>query len=961
MIHVLHVDDDPTILEISKQILIDMGNFEIDHACCVNEAFKKLSTEQYDVVISDYEMPKKDGLQFLKELRDGKNDIPFILFTGKGREEIVIQALNLGADHYVNKQGSPEAVYRELAHLVSSAIEKSRAKLRIENDSLALHNVHDAIVSADANFTIIGWNKAAEESYGFSFLEVIQQNIEDVFKKIQISPPLEEIIGKLKTTGQFQGEVFYKNKNGQKRNAELKISSIVSKNGKFLGTVSVCSDITERKKSKELLAESDTKYLRLFNTSEVGMFRTKLHSSEILDINMKLLQILGYTREEMQCKPATFYYADNAQRQEIVKILQTKGQVVDFEIELVTKQGLIKTCSLSSKLYPEQQTIEGSIIDVTERKKAERALAESEEKYKKLFENAPDAIVTTDMTGRITSANKAIFQFGFSEKDLVEKSLLALVPSEYTQKMLKGLKNMAAGNSYQNEIEIITPIGKRSIEYNSTPTWLDGKVVGYQTIIRDITQRKKIEHALIESEKNYRNLIDAMNDAVWVIDYEGHFVDFNDAFVRSLGYSKEQLLSLGIESIDNSKNHEISKMILAQLIQNGHHVFETMYTTKDGQKIPVEISSSLTTYNGKQAVLNIARNITERKKAEQVLKQSEERFYKVFNDSPVAMMISRISDGVMVDVNEACLKMLGNSREEVIGSKTTDLRIIINDASRKEIWAFLQKDGMVRDKELTVTTKTGKSIRGIVSVDKITVNNQAYVIITFVDITALKMVEEKLKEDQTKLEIFNEKLQVVGGLTRHDVKNKHSVIKANSYLLKKQIGNHPELLKNLEGIDLAVNQSEAIFEFSRLYEKIGVEKPSCIDVAESFQQATKLHPEASKISILNDCVGLRVLADSMLRQLFYNLIDNSLRHGKKATQIKLSYTQSEEETSLFFEDNGVGVPNENKDKIFSEGFTTGGSGLGLKLVKKMIEAYGWCIKENGVPDEGARFEITIPK
>ena len=100
---------------------MDMGNFEIDHACCVDEALKKISNGNYDVVISDYEMPQKDGLQFLKELRAQTNEIPFILFTGKGREEVAIKALNLGADAYINKQGDPETVYAELSHYSSKS------------------------------------------------------------------------------------------------------------------------------------------------------------------------------------------------------------------------------------------------------------------------------------------------------------------------------------------------------------------------------------------------------------------------------------------------------------------------------------------------------------------------------------------------------------------------------------------------------------------------------------------------------------------------------------------------------------------------------------------------------------------------------------------------------------------------------------------------------------------------
>ena len=100
-IKVLHVDDEPAFLEVSKQCLDIQGKFEVDTASSVNEAYEKLKKTEYDAVVSDYQMPGKDGLEFLKELRQKGNTVPFIVFTGKGREEVAIKALNLGADQYM--------------------------------------------------------------------------------------------------------------------------------------------------------------------------------------------------------------------------------------------------------------------------------------------------------------------------------------------------------------------------------------------------------------------------------------------------------------------------------------------------------------------------------------------------------------------------------------------------------------------------------------------------------------------------------------------------------------------------------------------------------------------------------------------------------------------------------------------------------------------------------------------
>ncbi len=106
-IRVLHVDDDSDFLVVSNRILEQQGSFQFEYALSVEEAYEKMKKKEFDVIVSDYKMPKKDGLQFLTELRTNGNNIPFILFTGKGREEVAIGALNLGADYYINKLGKP--------------------------------------------------------------------------------------------------------------------------------------------------------------------------------------------------------------------------------------------------------------------------------------------------------------------------------------------------------------------------------------------------------------------------------------------------------------------------------------------------------------------------------------------------------------------------------------------------------------------------------------------------------------------------------------------------------------------------------------------------------------------------------------------------------------------------------------------------------------------------------------
>jgi len=126
LIRVLHVDDEAGFLKVAKQCLELQGSFQVDTVSSVEEATKKMKKKTFDVIVSDYMMPGKDGLEFLKELREKGNNIPLIMFTGKGREEVAIKALNYGADQYINKIGDPKTVYAELARNIRQAVERRR-------------------------------------------------------------------------------------------------------------------------------------------------------------------------------------------------------------------------------------------------------------------------------------------------------------------------------------------------------------------------------------------------------------------------------------------------------------------------------------------------------------------------------------------------------------------------------------------------------------------------------------------------------------------------------------------------------------------------------------------------------------------------------------------------------------------------------------------------------------------
>lgn len=216
-----------------------------------------------------------------------------------------------------------------------------------------------------------------------------------------------------------------------------------------------------------------------------------------------------------------------------------------------------------------------------------------------------------------------------------------------------------------------------------------------------------------------------------------------------------------------------------------------------------------------------------------------------------------------------------------------------------------------------------------------------------------------LEQSQTKLGMLNEKLRVIGTLTRHDFRNKLAVIANNIYLAKQASSNDSDALEYLADVELAIEHTQEIFDFARTYEQLGMEESSEVNVEENVKEASRML-DLANVRLVNDCKGLVVRADSLLTQLFYNLIENSLRHGENVTQIRVYCEDEEDRVKLIYEDNGVGIPEDEKEKIFQEGYGKG-TGYGLYLIRKICENYGWTIQEKGKPGKGAQFVLNIPK
>jgi PAS domain S-box-containing protein len=1099
---VLHVDDDLGFLQVSKELLELNGPFEVYNTSSVEESFEKIRQEDYAAIVSDYQMPHKDGLDFLKELREKGNDIPFVLFTGKGREEVAIKAINLGADGYVNKQGSIETVYGELSHLLCLSVERSQSKLKMAADALAFQNVEAAIITSNYTQIITSWNKAAEAVFGWSTSESVGKKLEDLFVSLQIDVSFKEVVCALEEKRRFFSKVTFKDKNGQLKYGELTVIAQVNNCGKNVGSTIVYQDLTEHKqmqnsllKSQAMLNETEKtgkiggwefdvntltqtwtdetfrilefdltqstpkvpqgiefinpKYRSMANeaiqraikygepydqewevTTKKGnrrwvhtvakanwengkikslsgafqditerkkaeiaqheakgyaekLFQTTNAICVILDVkgnvqstNASTTEITGYTQKELKGRNWFETVVPKNRYPEVwceFNHLLTGGTPKSFENPILTKSGEERYVVWRNTEIRTQGQIVGTLsfgIDITEHKKAEMAMTKSQEMIRRGREqleavilNAPIGIATTTLNYNILSANKLFCEIvGYSEDELKQMTFKDLThPDDYkeSESNMAMLESGAAPfvslvRRYIRKDGAVR-IGKVIV---SSVRDEKSKPFSYVAELEDITEYKHSEENLRQSEEKYRGLFESTLDGVVFSNANGLVMSINQAAVIMLGYKNaEELVNTSAETYYQDPE---ARRVLFELLAKKEKVtdYEVQLKRKDGTPIDVRMTVSLKkdSHGNVLQTEAIFRNVTERKKASKELKRSEQKYRELIDSLP-EIIFEADDTGKVIFTNQKGLEFLGYSFDELKQMNIFQFLVPENSQRIKEACQRRTNCKIFPSKEYTILKKDGSTFAALVNIKQV-INPDSKSVIRgiIVDLTETKNNTRNLID-------LNEKLHVVGSLVRHDVRNKLSAIESNLYLARTKLSAESNALRYIDRIESTINQITEIFNFTSAYERIGHEKLIYIDIENAFMDAVTLLSDPKSVKISCDCHGVSVLADSFLKQLFFNLIENSLKHGKHITQIKInSQIENNRTLKLVYEDDGVGIPYANKPKLFDEGYSSsGGTGYGLYLIKKMMEVYGWTIQETGEPNKGAKFTIRIPE
>jgi len=385
-------------------------------------------------------------------------------------------------------------------------------------------------------------------------------------------------------------------------------------------------------------------------------------------------------------------------------------------------------------------------------------------------------------------------------------------------------------------------------------------------------------------------------------------------------------------------------------------VLDGQVITKNGKNRDVAIKANLIEVNGKKILRGVFRDITESKK----ISEKNRLQARLLNAVGQAIVATDLK-GNITYWNRAAEQLYGWQEAEVLGRNIVD--ITPAETSKEQATDIMKRlmEGEHWSGEFIAKRRDGAIFAAIVTNSPITDDKGEIIGVIGVstDITEQKWMQEVFDDAIGKVVELNEKLRVVEGLTRHDIRNKLSALNGRLYLLKKRFGDNPEALQQLKEMESVSQQMLRIIEFEKIYVQVGVEELSYIDVERHFNEAVFLFSDLKGARLVNECQGLMVFADSLLRQLFYNLIDNTLKYGEKTRRIRVHYKEEKNQVQLIYEDDGVGIPGDVKSHLFQEGYGTG-TGYGLYLIKKICEAYGWTIEETGKEGQGAQFTMIVP-
>ena len=909
---------------------------------------------------------------------------------------------------------------------------------------LITENIRDVIWTRDFDLNLTYISPSIYRMTGFTTEEVLADQTGHFSISADLNSLKQQLEEKLaygkahpfEKSGPMSLETQIKRKDGVIIWVEVNASFNRDERGMPFEIIGVTREITERKKAEEIFKESEKLHRMIIENMQDSIM--------LLDFNLDYIyqspsevRLTGWTAEEVrnipikdQLTPESYAMAEKILVEEIERELS--GESTDLhrqrvmEVEAYTKDGRTIWQEVTSSFYRDETGKAIGILlaarDVTERKKAQQAFAESEKRYRMIVENMHDSIATLDMNFRPTYVSPSeIHTSGYTAEEAMQLQpgqLLTPQSREFVRKVIADEFEKEFSGRPVDPHRVVT-MEMEIYHKNGSTAWNEvqasfnrdenSKPVGIMLVSRDITERKKMEGILRESEKRYRMIVENMHDTIWTMDMDLHYTYQSPSEIRVTGYTPEEIMHIPIDKMLTPESFaQVSQMFAQELEKefSGEPVDPTRSRTielemhhKKGHTIWQEISASFNRdENGKPVeIMLVGRDITERKKMEEALKESEKRY---------RMIVENMQDTISIlDMNlnyvyqsPSEIRITGYTPEEIVKipierqvtpeSLEKGLNILFEELGKEfsdtpvdphrsivfEVESYRKGGGSVWLEETCTFQRdeSGKPV-GILLAGR--------------NITERKKAEQERDKLAAQL-LHSQKMETVGRLAggvAHDFNNMLNVILGYIDLAKMRLTMENPVYSDLIEIEKAATRSRDLTAQLLAFSRKQIISPKVVNlnelVAETQKTITRLigedidlkfYPAENLWPIKFDPIQV----EQILINLAVNARDAMYKGGKLIIETANISADGHfcdahidvapgDYIQLSVSDTGVGIAKASLPHVFEPFFTTKefgkGTGLGLSTVYGIVKQNNGFISVYSEPGQGSTFKIYIPR